>query len=172
LKIEYKYASHYCEENIWHLCGHPDFRRVEKKVLIISNGVKKVYFHHHQDFPVAWDYHVIMAVRSSYWQIYDLDSTLPLPCPIEQYLSKTFMEANTNHQSRPEFLVIDAAQFVEGFSSDRSHMKQKDGTWIATPPEWPIISNNDPRFDLKFLKDFENHGSKILNMEQLKEIFN
>jgi hypothetical protein len=36
--------------------------------------------------------------------------------------------------------MIEATEFVKHFSSDRSHMRDKNGNWLAPPPAWsPIL---------------------------------
>ena len=144
---------------------------MEKKVLIISNEVKECLFYHHQSFPVAWDYHIIMLIFKSDWSVCDLDSSLRFPCPLGLYLSETFQDIHPGSESGPKFLVLEGSDFLARFSSDRSHMIKKDGTWMAPPPEWPMITNHYERYELKFLMDFDNHKSKILSVNQLKEIF-
>ena len=44
----------------------------------------------------------------------------------------------------PRFRVIPADDYVARFSSDRSHMRRADGSWIAPPPPWPPIDRGDP----------------------------
>lgn len=37
------------------------------------------------------------------------------------------------------FRVIPAAEFLQTFASDRSHMLTKDGQWMSPPPVYPPI---------------------------------
>jgi hypothetical protein len=35
--------------------------------------------------------------------------------------------------------VVPASEYLARFSSDRSHMRDEDGTWKAEPPTLPVI---------------------------------
>uniref|UniRef100_A0A1I7W7K2 Protein N-terminal glutamine amidohydrolase n=1 Tax=Heterorhabditis bacteriophora TaxID=37862 RepID=A0A1I7W7K2_HETBA len=75
---------------------------------------------------VVWDYHVVLLEKGEEGtKVWDLDSTLPFPCPFNQYWQSTFQPIGWN--------------IAEEFKSDRSHMKKPDGSWIAPPPVWDLI---------------------------------
>ena len=144
-----KYAAFYCEENIWQLCGEPSFASVERRVVFISNVNSTCALWQQRattspGLPVIWDYHVIMiARREKNWVVWDLDTMLPLPCPLEDYLSQTFLPLRPEHQPfAPRFRVLDGACYLGGFSSDRLHM-QDNKVWQKPPPPWPAIRSAD-----------------------------
>jgi len=104
------------------------------------------------------------------WWIYDPDTQISAPMdspfgkhciPMEYYFTSSFMEWTDRKVPEPhtceEFTehtkeklrvrVVPAEDFLNGFSSDRSHMmnlmqpKDKDGktNWLSAPPSWPLI---------------------------------
>lgn len=172
----YNYAPFYCEENIWHLCQETDFLPYDRSVVFVSNERKTCALWHQrargaENEPVLWDYHVIMLYRKSGWKVYDLDTLLPTPTPIVEYLRATFGEMAVPDEFRPLFRVIDADEFVRVFSSDRSHMLNADGTWQVPPPPWPAIERND-RSNLMELIDMKNESvGQIMDLFQLEIAF-
>ncbi|KAF9566342.1 hypothetical protein CPC08DRAFT_814909 [Agrocybe pediades] len=102
--------------------------------------------------PVIWDYHVILVLRprneadtlesldsgslsaqyeadqSGSW-VYDFDTTLPVPCQWEDYLSLTFPEGLLPaYESK--FRVVPGVLFLQHFASDRSHMIVKPNSTV------------------------------------------
>lgn len=99
--------------------------------------------------------------------MYDLDTTLPFPCPADVYSREAFrsdakLKAAFRRQVEAiEFFglnmvskyqvyrlvcvifrktrVIPAVTYLQKFASDRSHMKHADGTWRMPPPPYPCI---------------------------------
>jgi protein N-terminal glutamine amidohydrolase len=144
-RSRYKYCAKYCEENVWHLCQQPQFGRTGNRVLIISNIHKACELWHQRaalrsGLPVVWDYHVVLLSQAEAWFVWDLDSTLGLPVLATHYLDKTFPTLGPESAKySPKFRIISAAEYVEDFSSDRSHMRDKEGKWLAPPPPWPLI---------------------------------
>jgi len=140
----FKYAPYYCEENIWHLCQESAFRNFERKAVFLSNAGRTCALWNQRaraadGEPVLWDYHVVMMFNDRGWQVYDLDTLLGAPVPLNDYLISTFGEAQLPEQFQPMFRVIDAEEFVSFFSSDRSHMRTADGQWQVPPPAWPAV---------------------------------
>jgi protein N-terminal glutamine amidohydrolase len=141
----YKYCARYCEENVWHLCQEPEFERLEMNVVLISNEQKACAFWHQRSalrigIPQVWDYHVILVVRAKTWLVWDLDSTLGLPIRAKTYFDKTLQQlSQRNADYAPLFRIFGAVDYVEGFRSDRSHMRDNKGKWLAPPPPWPLI---------------------------------
>lgn len=178
-KQVYKYTKNYCEENIWHLCQHPDLKALEKKVLIISNESKHCSFWHQKSMPetgpVCWDYHVVLlALDQNIWSIYDFDSSLEFPISLKTYLSLTFGSDVLNSKNQPFFKLFPATIFSNTFSSDRSHMRDASGNWIFTPPAWPKIEQEHaPGLTMKEITDFsQSSPQNVIGMEELNATFN
>ena len=176
MKLEtFKYTANFCEENIWYLCQNPSLTAFTKTVLIISNSNRNCPLWHQQSVdglePVRWDYHVILLANSPNISIvYDFDSTLDLPVPLSTYLDQTFQSVYDNEQ--PYFKAIDSHDFIHLFSSDRSHMKDGEGDWKFSPPNWPLIKNKE-ELPLPELLDFsENSNQKIYTLEEVKAMGN
>lgn len=135
-----KYQPFYCEENIWHLCQHPDY--LDGEVVFIAGYGD--YFpmlcqqgSENQGSLVFWDYHVVLLKDGN---IHDFNTTLPFSSGVNDYFAQSFIDENRLSPLQvPVFRVIPADEFVTAFQSDRSHMKTSEG-WSAEPPEWPLIS--------------------------------
>jgi hypothetical protein len=147
-KESYPYTAFYCEENIWQLCRLPEFS-ADSRVVIISNKLhscplwKQRAGSGPEEF-VVWDYHVVLLHRQELWQVWDLDSTLGLPTDFRPYMQATFkIGALELSEHAPQFRVVEAKEYISCLSSDRSHMRNADGTWRATPPEWPLIQSGE-----------------------------
>lgn len=172
----YNYAPFYCEENIWHLCQEAEFRAYDRSVVLISNPRSTCALWHQrarraENEPVLWDYHVIMLFKKKGWKVFDLDTLLPTPTPVVEYLRGTFGELAVPDEFRPLFRVIDADEFVKVFSSDRSHMKNPDGSWHVPPPPWPAIERNE-RSNLMDLIDMEKKNvGQVMDLFQLEVAF-
>jgi protein N-terminal glutamine amidohydrolase len=121
---------------------------------------------------VCWDYHVILISKSNntssgshhhhhhhhdaddddddnlesdedMMMVYDIDSRIvPYPCPLHQYIQESF-PYEWPEPYNPMFRVIPADLFLSHFSSDRSHMlNRQTGEWTAPPPPYaPIVGN-------------------------------
>lgn len=110
--------------------------------------------------------------------VYDLDTTLPFPCPFDVYSKAAF---RSDAVLKPEFRrqvkavgfffffgkyqvsshlvksmcaifrkmrVIPAVTYLKEFASDRSHMKRSDGTWRIPPPSYACIETTGKCFCL------------------------
>ena len=102
----------YCEENVWRLVYRKlhssqhhqkvDGPSPQYYVVFITNPSKCVPMFHqmaasHASRPCYWDYHVILISYSKEQdedeilvQVYDMDSHLPFPCSLEEYLTRVF----------------------------------------------------------------------------------
>jgi len=93
----------YCEENVWRLAyrklQRTDANSNEYFVVFITNPLKCVPMLHQlaardPTKPIYWDYHVILIEKSkeegSKAYIFDLDSYLPFPFALDQYLNLVF----------------------------------------------------------------------------------
>ncbi|XP_061597714.1 protein N-terminal glutamine amidohydrolase [Cololabis saira] len=153
------YTSCYCEENVWKLC---EFIRKERTapleqlyVLFISNDKRMVPLWKQKsgrgDQPVIWDYHVILlhVDLQSESSIYDLDTVLSFPCSLKLYAAQAF---RSDRNIRPEYhrklRVVPADSFLLNFASDRSHMKNSDGTWKMPPPPYPAMHTAESHMNL------------------------
>ena len=81
------------------------------------------------------------------WEVWDLDSTLGFPVPVVRYIRSSFVytdpsaQVNVPDVFKATLRLMTRERFVRLFSSDRSHMRNADGTWKADPPSWePIFS--------------------------------
>lgn len=174
----YNYTKNYCEENMWHLCRHPDLEPLEKKVLIISNETGNCSFWHQKSMPetgpVCWDYHVVLLVfDQGMWFVYDLDTSLELPVPLDSYLNLTFGPDSEHLENAPYFKSFSSSFFTHAFSSDRSHMKDEAGNWIFSPPPWPKIEQgHSPTLSMREITDFSpSSPQKINSIKELKATF-
>ncbi|XP_054462333.1 protein N-terminal glutamine amidohydrolase [Anoplopoma fimbria] len=154
------YTSCYCEENVWKLC---EFVRTERTarleelfVVFISNGNRTVPLWKQKsgrgDQPVIWDYHVVLLqIRlHSSSLVYDLDSELSFPCTLKLYAAQAL---RSDHNIKPAYhrklRVVPADSFLLNFASDRSHMKNSDGSWRMPPPPYPPIRTTESQMNLE-----------------------
>ncbi|XP_078124383.1 protein N-terminal glutamine amidohydrolase [Sander vitreus] len=154
------YTSCYCEENVWKLC---EFVRTERTaplehlfVVFISNENRTVPLWKQKsgrgDQPVIWDYHVILLqlgpqVSSSV--VYDLDSELEFPCSLKLYAAEALRsDTHIRAQYHRKLRVVPADSFLLNFASDRSHMKNSDGSWKMPPPAYPPIHTAESQMNL------------------------
>ncbi|XP_053469160.1 protein N-terminal glutamine amidohydrolase isoform X3 [Ictalurus furcatus] len=111
--------------------------------------------------PVIWDYHVVLLHFNPQAQsfVYDLDTTLPFPCPFDVYSREAFQ---SDELLKPEFQrkmrVIPAVTYLKKFASDRSHMKHSNGTWRMSPPPYPCIETTECKMNLD---DFINMDPNV-----------
>nr|GMC84316.1 protein N-terminal glutamine amidohydrolase [Ipomoea batatas] len=155
----FQHTPFYCEENVYLLCkklcadgvANPDAS--DLFAVFISNEKKQVPLwnqkaSHRADGVVLWDYHVICIQKkkdgNSSHLVWDLDSSLPFPSPLSSYIAETI---------RPSFplftefkrscRVVHGPIFLRSFASDRSHMKDTAGNWVAQPPPYEAIVAED-----------------------------
>jgi hypothetical protein len=139
-----------------------NFSTVDKEneqyyVVFVSNDEKCCPMLHqrasrHADEPCLWDYHVILiqctknAMMAGDAQVLDMDSRLPYPCTLDEYLDETFtkvkfVDVNASKKYAPKFRVIRAELYLTHFYSDRMHMF-KNGKWSSPPPTYDCIVTN------------------------------
>ncbi len=169
----YKYTPRYCEENVWHLCN--DAIGDDGKAVFISNQNKQCPMWHQRAAavgdPVIWDYHVVYLSRvEKQWMIFDLDTTLEFPANFEVYLSASFPRSiRTGYE--PVFRIVDADEFVAIFCSDREHMRSRDGKYLSSPPEWPLICGGAENNLSRFLNFRDLFVGQIVNHADFKQKF-
>lgn len=164
-----KYQPFYCEENIWHLCQHPDY--LDGDVVFIAGYGS--YFPmlcqqgcENQGSLVFWDYHVVLLKDG---KIFDFNTTLPFSSLVESYFAQSFInESRLRPLQVAMFRVMPANEFVAAFQSDRSHMKTTDG-WSAEPPEWPLISESSSNLD-RFADMEDLEFGRVLSASELLNI--
>jgi hypothetical protein len=148
------YTANYCEENVWHLADAPGLYAGERWAVIVAalGPAVPVWSQRAAEapgLPVLWDYHVFLAVTGEARWIYDLDTTLPFPSPLDDYLHETFGPgAEAPAELLPHFRVVPAAEYRAGFWSDRGHMRDPAGAWLSPPPAWPAILPDAPTLPL------------------------
>lgn len=167
LPVTLKYQAFYCEENIWHLCQHPDYQ--DGHVVFISAlGDYFPMFHQRngrgENRLIFWDYHVVLLQAG---MIHDFNSSLSFSTPIEHYFDYSFaLEHQLEPPMIPRFRVLPAADYTTSFLSDRRHMKSESG-WQATPPDWPAISDSSSNLkQFCDMSDFE-YGDVLTQSELL-----
>lgn len=139
--MTFRYCAYFCEENVWHLCADDGVTDrgapipvEERRVVFISNARKRVLMRNQRLGAVQWDYHVVLLARGRVW---DLDSALELPTPLDRWVKESFLPLVPG--CAPRFRVVDAPTYLERFASDRSHMIGPDGLPLQPLPPWPPI---------------------------------
>jgi len=95
-----------------------------------------------------WDYHVICIQKNlkgkGSAQVWDLDSTLPFPTSLDQYVSEALRPwAIWDAKFFRLYRVVAVPMYLQYFASDRRHMKGEDGDWSAPPPLYDCIVGED-----------------------------
>ncbi|HEY4116670.1 MAG TPA: hypothetical protein VGM56_02390 [Byssovorax sp.] len=150
------YQPFYCEENVWHACRAPRFAGRWPRAVFLSSAARAIVMWHQRaaprlDAPVLWDYHVVLLVEAP-WQVWDVDSTLGAPLDAATYLARSFPYAAPRPdddarswrrripaEMAPRFRLVEAAELVARFASDRAHMRAPSGRYKQPPPPWPPI---------------------------------
>ncbi|GFT82769.1 protein N-terminal glutamine amidohydrolase [Nephila pilipes] len=180
------YASCYCEENVWKLCEYVK----NNQSILLTNCYAVFISNRNQSIPlwcqksgkdenklVIWDYHVIFIYHFNDDKgtlVYDLDSVLPFPVPLEKYAPLTFqIETHIQPIYHRYFRVIPAELFLRTFASDRSRMKNPDGSWIKEPPPYPCLSTPNSTNNIDDFISMEPTIAigEVLNLKQFLEKF-
>lgn len=143
VRLSLDYQACYCEENIWRLLAYPALDGCRAWAVIVSSEAGHFFALHQSagraaDGLVCWDYHVFAVVDETdggRW-VLDLDSDLPFPCLLTDYLVGTFVRLGPQ-PAPPMFRLITAADYLANLGSDRSHMINRDGSYLSPPPPWP-----------------------------------
>ncbi|TXG46203.1 hypothetical protein EZV62_028298 [Acer yangbiense] len=153
---QFDHTPFYCEENVYFLCkklcanGVADADGSDLYVVFISNEQKQAYFSASKraDGVILWDYHAVCIQRKrggdSPCLVWDLDSSLPFPSPLASYVSETIRPSfQLFSEYQRCFRIVHAPIFLRSFASDRRHMKDPAGNWIAEPPSYePIVAED------------------------------
>ncbi|GLT74472.1 hypothetical protein SLA2020_462670 [Shorea laevis] len=155
---QFNHTPFYCEENVYLLCkklcanGVADAQGSDLFVVFISNEKKQIPLWHQKasnraDGIILWDYHVICIQRKRDGDshlVWDLDSSLPFPSPLATYVSETIRPSFQLFSEYQRFFrVVHAPIFLRHFASDRRHMRDSAGNWIAEPPAYESIVAED-----------------------------
>ncbi|KAF2307934.1 hypothetical protein P3X46_004485 [Hevea brasiliensis] len=184
---QFDHTPFYCEENVYFLCkklcqkGIADAEGSDLFVAFISNENKQVPLWHQKaskraDGIVLWDYHVICIQRKgdgdSPYVVWDLDSSLPFPSPLAVYISETIRPSFQLFSDYQRFFrIVHAPLFLRNFASDRRHMKESAGNWIAQPPAYePIVAedgtvnNLNEYMEIHASNELTNVGAESINL--------
>lgn len=141
---EHRYASSYCEENVWWLAQEPRFEGMSADVVVISNEPRAVAMRAQRaggGNTIVWDYHVVLAAHAATGvEVWDLDCTLGAPIAAARWLDASF-DADAPVELAPLFRVAPTSEYIEHLATDRRHMRRADGSWSAPPPPWPILGD-------------------------------
>jgi hypothetical protein len=132
-----RYQPYFCEENVWQLLQVDDLPQ-PRAALFISNAARAVAMWGQRaapEGPVIWDYHVVLLLPTQR-VVVDLDDCDALVWPVGDWLAHAF-RPQTRRDEQPRFRVVDGAEFLATFSSDRSHMCDARGRPHAPFPAWP-----------------------------------
>ena len=155
-------VPYYCEENVYRLGLRKRTQQPGDSyyAVFISNTIKNVPMFQQKaaasgEVSVCWDYHVVLLrQRDGEGQacVYDMDSLLPYPCPLDTFLAHSF-PYDWPYPFGPMFRVVPLELFLNNFGSDRSHMRDKKGRWNAPPPLYaPIGHQNNLQEYIRFDK--------------------
>jgi hypothetical protein len=162
------YHPFYCEENVARWLGSSSG---ERYALFITNAARQVPLWEQRlssgGDPLIWDYHVVGITRSPE-RVWDFDSRLPFPSPLEAYLRATFPPLPVEAAAlTPKFRLVDAESFTRTFATDRRHMRRADGSWMQSPPPWPVIGVGHT-LD-RFLDLDDSIAGEVLSLEGLRK---
>lgn len=166
-----RYQPFYCEENVFHLCGHDAFRGRRAHAVVISGSLGGFVMWHQRaarspKAPLFWDYHVILLAEDP-WEAWDLDTTLGLPFPADAYLRRSF-HPGVPPDLLPIFRLVEAELFVATLASDRSHMRGPDGRFERPPPSWPPVSAPERGSNLRRFVDMSDpFAGEVMSLEAL-----
>lgn len=172
-KNQFHYSPYYCEENVWQLCREPQIKGRSAFVVFVSNSEKSCAVWRQRaaystDAPMIWDYHVILLTKEQKhgWLVWDLDSTLDFPVKAETWLQLSFaMDRSIPEAYPPLFRLLTSQEYLRHLSTDRSHMRDNSGNWLAPPPEWEPPFQPEPGMNLfRFVQMEEEFVGKVLDL--------
>jgi hypothetical protein len=169
----HRYHSHYCEENVWWLCQHPEVADRRRWVTFVSNEDRRCLFRHQTvvaaDEVVIWDYHVLLIVESEQVEAWDLDTRLGMPVPLAEYLDATFPSNLPKAIApQPRLRLVEAPLLLPIFTTDRSHMRQPNGIWLKPPPPWhPPTAPGHPMNLPRLIDMNDDIAGEVLDLDAL-----
>ncbi|KAK1577611.1 hypothetical protein Q3G72_023267 [Acer saccharum] len=138
---QFDHTPFYCEENVYFLCkklcanGVADADGSDLYAVFISNEKKQAY----NNATLNWTSLYFIEKRRNY-----LGSTgvHVLQLHIKESLHN-LVNTDPNRQQCAVFRIVHAPIFLRSFASDRRHMKDPTGNWIAEPPSYePIVAED------------------------------
>ncbi|XP_022657647.1 protein N-terminal glutamine amidohydrolase-like [Varroa jacobsoni] len=189
-KDQLMYTACYCEENIYKLCELIKNKETELLdscyVAFISNASQTVPLWRQRagdqanDGHIIWDYHVIMIYYhescNGCTYVYDLDTTLAFPVPLEEYVWKAFKpQVPLKHGFRRHIRCLGARDYLATFASNRQRMRRPDGAWIKPPPPYAPIANTISSNNLEWFIDMRSSNGVpgiVLNQFNFCKQFN
>ena len=172
------YTSCFCEENIYHLCAELQNKECISEEIVSSklDGVHVVFISNEKEAfplwcqksaadsdnsPVVWDYHVLLIDLSSQEpRVYDLDTKLEFGCSTKEYCCKAIrFDVLLNAELEPLFRVLTAKEYLDYFSSNRSHMMNSG----KEHPKWKLIKGNKAKSDHELRTYIEMRNPTELN---------
>ncbi|EEF32754.1 protein N-terminal glutamine amidohydrolase [Ricinus communis] len=183
---QFDHTPFYCEENVYFVCkklcqnGMADAEGSDLFVAFISNEKKQVPLWHQKaskraDGVILWDYHVICIQRKRDGHlVWDLDSSLPFPSPLALYVSESIRpDFKLFSDYQRFFRVVHAPLFLRYFASDRRHMRDSSGNWIAQPPAYePIVAKDGTLHNLNEYNEIKaSNGSANAGLDSIKLLF-
>ena len=171
LRSDFLHQPFYCEENVFHLCGHAALADRARHAVVISGALGGFVMWHQRaararGAPLFWDYHVIVLADDP-CEVWDLDTTLGLPIDAPEYLRQSF-RPGLPRELAPLFRVVPAAVFVATLASDRSHMRGPDGRFERPPPPWPTVSRPERGSNLRRFVDMRaDFVGEVLSLEEM-----
>ncbi|XP_075867494.1 protein N-terminal glutamine amidohydrolase [Nelusetta ayraudi] len=177
------YTSCYCEENVWKLCEFVRDQRTtpldQLLVVFISNASRMVPLWRQKsgrgDQPVIWDYHVVLLQVSPGAEplVYDLDSDLLFPCSLQQYGAEALRsDLHIKTPYHRKLRVVSGDCFLSNFASDRSHMRNADGSWKMPPPRYPPIHTAESQMNLDDFISMSGGGwGRVFNLDHFLHRF-
>lgn len=186
------YVPFWCEENAWRFLargagGHGG--ALSYALFILPRKGSVAVFSQKAgragDGLVLWDYHVVVLLGAQAdgaggtgWKAYDFDSSLPAGISADFWLEASFGRLASfgaeGEVHAPLFRPVDGAEFAGRFFSDRSHMRNSDGSWMKPPPPWqaPCAEDSRPeeRWTLADLRDSgKTKGGELFDLEGMRE---
>eukprot|EP00727_Mastigamoeba_balamuthi_P006196 m51a1_g2196 hypothetical protein (211) ;mRNA; f:136992-137686 len=143
------YAYCYCEENVHGLAQRLASTGVAPlsalHALFVSNDHRTVPVFSSSGLAHVWDYHVVLVQRwpegseAVVWD-FDADAQVPFPCPLGRFAAVCLAHGEDLPASyRRRYRAVPAGVYVATLSSDRSHMRAPDGSWLQPPPQRPAL---------------------------------
>ena len=172
-----RYTPFFCEENAWHLARDRAALPGERCVLWVlgadpAHPAVAVWAQRAaagRPF-VVWDYHVVVCERppgADGWEVWDPDSTLGMPLSASRWIEGSFPQLLQGFE--PRFRLVEAAQYLASFSSDRRHMRAPDGGEVQPFPPWPPILDAEGRHLLpRFVDAADAFLGEICDREGLR----